>query len=75
MDFYRASNVGETTGAGLGLAIAKKIVDAHNGSISVTNLSGEEGETGARFSVALPRNLTTPEMRRLEWIETDSNRD
>ncbi len=75
VDFYRASNVGETTGAGLGLAIAKKIVDAHNGSISVKNLSGEDGETGACFSVVLPRNLTTPEMRRLEWIETDSNRD
>ena len=75
VDFYRASNVGETTGAGLGLAIAKKIVDAHNGSISVTNLSGEDGETGARFSVVLPRDLTTPEMRRMEWIETDSNRD
>lgn len=75
VDFYRASNVGETTGAGLGLAIAKKIVDAHNGSISVTNLSGEDGETGACFSVVLPRDLTTPEMRRQEWIETDSNRD
>jgi len=75
VDFYRASNVGETTGAGLGLAIAKKIVDAHNGSISITNLSGEDGETGACFSVVLPRDLTTPEMRRQEWIETDSNRD
>jgi signal transduction histidine kinase len=75
MDFYRASNVGETTGAGLGLAIAKKIVDAHNGSINVTNLSGEDGETGALFSVALPRNLTTPEMRRQEWIEADSKQD
>ena len=75
MDFYRASNIGETTGAGLGLAIAKKIVDAHNGSISVTNLSGKDGETGACFSVALPRDLTTPEMRRQEWIGADRDQE
>lgn len=66
-DFYRASNVGETTGAGLGLSIAKKIIDAHNGKIIVTNMSN--GESGTLFTVVIPRDLTTPEMRRLEWKE------
>lgn len=73
-DFYRASNVGETSGAGLGLSIAKKIVDAHNGIIGVENIELEDGETGTRFTVSIPRNLTTPEMRRREWSEIDRQR-
>jgi signal transduction histidine kinase len=65
-DFFRAGNVEGTTGSGLGLSIAKKIVDAHNGDILVTNLSN--GKTGTRFTVHIPRNLKTPEMRRREWM-------
>jgi len=68
-DFFRASNVGETTGAGLGLSIAKKIVDAHEGHIFVKNLSDEGHQSGIRFSVIIPRKLMTPEMRRREWME------
>ncbi len=37
-------------GAGLGLAIAKGIVDAHGGSIAVTSLPG----AGGRFEICLP---------------------
>ena len=37
-------------GAGLGLAIAKGIVDAHSGSIAVTSLPG----AGGRFEICLP---------------------
>jgi signal transduction histidine kinase len=71
-DFFRASNVGDVPGAGLGLSIAKKIVDAHNGQILVKNLEAEPGKTGTRFTVVIPRNLMTPEMRRREWaIEND----
>ena len=66
-DFFRADNVGETPGAGLGLSIAKKIVDAHNGQILVKTLHGESGLSGARFTVVIPRNLETPEMRRRAW--------
>ncbi|MBN1146110.1 MAG: cyclic nucleotide-binding domain-containing protein [Anaerolineales bacterium] len=69
-DFFRASNVGETTGAGLGLSIAKKIMDAHDGHIFVKNI--EDGKTGTLFIVVLPRDLKTPEMRRREWMETES---
>ncbi|MFZ5818045.1 MAG: sensor histidine kinase [Bacillota bacterium] len=42
-----------TGGAGLGLAIARRLVEAHGGSIAVEN------RTGARFTVTLP--VTTPE--------------
>jgi signal transduction histidine kinase len=70
-DFYRASNVGETTGAGLGLSIAKKIIDAHGGDIFVTNLKQGESITGTRFTVAIPLDLTTPEMRRREMMEAE----
>jgi len=66
-DFFRAENVGETPGAGLGLSIAKKIIDAHNGQILVKTLHGESGLSGTRFTVVIPRNLETPEMRRRAW--------
>lgn len=64
-DFFRASNVGETAGAGLGLSIAKKIMDAHNGQIMIQSPYAED-KTGTRFIVVIPRNLQTPEMRRQE---------
>jgi len=72
-DFFRAENVSETPGAGLGLSIAKKIVDAHHGQILVENLYGE-GESGTRFTVVIPRTLQTPEMRRRAWANrTDAD--
>jgi signal transduction histidine kinase len=68
-DFFRASNVGDTPGAGLGLSIAKKIMDAHQGNILITNLSGNDGSvTGTRFTVQIPLDLKTPEMTRREWM-------
>lgn len=67
-DFFRGDYAGETPGAGLGLSIAKKIMDAHNGKIVVKNLYGES-ESGTRFTVVIPRNLQTPEMRRRAWTE------
>ncbi len=71
-DFFRASNIGTTQGSGLGLSIAKKIMDAHNGKILVRNLNVEEdGKRGTRFTVIIPRNLKTPEMRRREWLELE----
>jgi len=75
-DFFRASNVGDSPGAGLGLSIAKKIMDAHNGNIIVKNLIDDDGNiNGSLFSVQIPRNLNTPEMRRNEWTSIDSNKD
>ena len=68
-DFFRASNVGDSPGAGLGLSIAKKIMDAHQGDILVENLCSDEGTiVGSRFTVYIPLNLQTPDMRRREWM-------
>lgn len=69
-DFFRASNVEGEAGMGLGLSIAKKIVDAHDGEILVENLADETGRTGMSFTVVLPRNLKTPEMQRQLWTES-----
>jgi signal transduction histidine kinase len=72
-EFYRASSNEGAAGMGLGLSIAKKIVDAHHGQILVRNLTDDEtaddGATGACFTVVIPRDLKTPEMRRQLWME------
>ena len=67
-DFFRASSTGDTPGVGLGLSIAKKIIDAHNGQIVVKS-SCDEDRSGTCFIVAIPRNLQTPEMRRRAWSQ------
>ena len=54
-DFFRGGRV-EAEGAGLGLAIAKKIVEAHGGSIWVQSPDPETGK-GSRFSFSLPKVL------------------
>ena len=38
------------TGTGIGLAIAKKIVEVHGGSVTVDSAQG----TGTTFTIALP---------------------
>jgi signal transduction histidine kinase len=49
--FYRVPRENQPSGAGLGLAIAKEIVDAHGGTISVES----KPEKGSRFSFTLQR--------------------
>jgi signal transduction histidine kinase len=58
-DFFRARNAGDVGGSGLGLSVAKKIVDAHRGRIWLES-PYEEGKTGTRFTVVLPRDLPLP---------------
>ena len=48
--FYRAPNNGTSNGAGLGLAIASGIMNAHGGSISAENRAGG----GAIFRITIP---------------------
>ena len=58
--FYRADEArarNEGGGAGLGLAICKRIVDAHSGDLTVQSKLGE----GAEFSVRLPLSSANPE--------------
>lgn len=51
--FFRASNArsGSVPGSGLGLSVAKAIVELHHGTISVSS----EQDVGTTFTVTLPR--------------------
>jgi signal transduction histidine kinase/HAMP domain-containing protein len=49
--FFRVAMESQPAGAGLGLAIAKEIVDAHGGTVAVQSQSGQ----GSRFSFTLQR--------------------
>ena len=49
--FFRVPRANQPSGAGLGLAIAKEIVEVHGGSIAVRSKEGE----GSRFSFTLQR--------------------
>lgn len=72
-DFYRGTNTGESPGAGLGLSIAKKIIEAHQGEITVKNIFKGDEITGTCFTVCIPRNLKTPEMLRQEWVYSNGS--
>ena len=56
--FYRleASRSRKTGGAGLGLTIAKQVLDAHGGMLALAN----RAEGGLRVTLRLPRALTGP---------------
>ncbi|MES2717851.1 MAG: DUF4118 domain-containing protein [Pseudomonadota bacterium] len=53
--FVRGEQESATSGVGLGLAIARAIVLAHQGSITAQTRRGPAGVEGARFSIELPR--------------------
>ena len=53
--FERGGKESATAGVGLGLAIARAIVLAHQGSIGAETRRGPAGVEGARFTIELPR--------------------
>lgn len=50
--FFRASNVREVNGTGLGTAIAKEYIELIGGKVSVTSVEGE----GSEFTIKLNKN-------------------
>ncbi|MEJ5245755.1 MAG: ATP-binding protein [Bacteroidota bacterium] len=50
--FYRASNVGQISGYGLGMSIVSRAVEAHCGQIEINSKPG----SGSTFIVKLPQN-------------------
>jgi len=53
-EFFRASNNVETTGSGLGLSIAKRVVEAHGGQIWAESPCLETGK-GCKFTFTMPK--------------------
>ncbi len=51
--FHRGKNVGDVAGTGLGLAVVKKCVELHGGSIAVESKVG----LGTTFTVAIPWDI------------------
>ena len=63
--YFRASNAAGTTGAGLGLHLARCIVDTHGGGISVASEPGR----GSAFTVRLPvARATAPAVVRVDAV-------
>ena len=50
--FFQANTLSNTKGFGLGLTICKKIIDAHNGRLSIKSKIGE----GSIFILSVPAN-------------------
>jgi signal transduction histidine kinase len=57
-EFYRVTSL-ETAPSGLGLAIARRLVEAHGGTISVQSPYAE-GQSGTQFAFILPKNPEVP---------------
>ena len=51
--FYRGSNVGEIKGTGLGMAIIKRSIEAHGGTVTCES----RVNVGTTFSIRLPRTI------------------
>ncbi len=48
--YFRASNISNISGSGLGLSIVKRCVDLHNGEISIKSMEGK----GTMVTISVP---------------------
>ncbi|MBI2423197.1 MAG: CHASE domain-containing protein [Candidatus Hydrogenedentes bacterium] len=67
--FHRVTESAEHEGAGVGLAVCRRIVERHGGSITVQSVPG----AGACFRIALPSRhgaaeAAAPDATRTDWI-------
>lgn len=65
-DSFRASNVGERDGGGIGLMIIRQIVNSHEGHISFSSREGE----GTTFKVSFPFSFRHADILPEEKVET-----
>jgi two-component system, OmpR family, sensor histidine kinase KdpD len=66
--FYRANETAAADGLGLGLTIARGIVEAHGGRMAAENRPG----TGARFWFSLPLEGEPPRLEAEPAMEADA---
>ena len=62
--FQRLHGREEFAGTGIGLAVCRRIVERHKGTITAQSVPGQ----GATFTVTLP--IRQPERDRTEWTKT-----
>ncbi len=55
--FYRAHNGEEGSGTGLGLAVVKRVIEAHHGTVAVESKQG----VSTRFIITIPKHQPPPE--------------
>jgi PAS domain S-box-containing protein len=63
-NFFRASNVGQIAGTGIGLALAKRATETHGGAIHVTSEVG----VGTTFTVTLQAEATMGSAQRHDGL-------
>ena len=56
--FYRGGNTGQTSGSGLGLALAQQIAHLHGGSITMTR----QAQQGSQYRLTLPKPQRVPQL-------------
>ena len=67
--FYRGSNAGGLPGSGLGLYMARSVIDVHGGSVAL----GRSGNSGAEFRIWLPSQDRTGKSVASEGIPIDNS--
>ena len=69
--FYRGSNAGALPGSGLGLYMARSVIDVHGGSV----ILGRSGNSGAEFRIWLPSQDRTGKSVASEGFPRDNSVD